>query len=84
MGQVTGRDLNKAWGVNAVHALYREDGRWYHQLNGFPGALFDASGYIVFASEQSYRNCPHLSIGQDINIPDPRGIASIPGYVRVK
>ena len=80
----TGRSLNKEWGVNAKHALYRENGRWFHQLTKFPGALFDAHGYIVFATEQSYRNCGYLSIGQDINLSDPRGISGIPGYVRVK
>lgn len=84
MGVAIGRRLNKLWGVNAKHALYREDGRWFHHLKRFPGALFDASGYILFASESEYRKCPHLSLGQDVNVPDPRGISSIPGYIRVK
>ncbi len=78
-----GRHLNVAWGVNARHALYREDGRWYHQLTRFPGALFDANGYIRFATEQAYKSCSHLSFGQDLHVLDPRGIASIPGYVKV-
>ena len=84
MGERIGRELNRQWGVNAKHALYREDGRWFHQLNEFPGALFDANGYILFPTEQAYRSCAHLSIGQDINVSDPRGIAGIPGYVQVK
>jgi 5-methylcytosine-specific restriction enzyme A len=84
MGERIGRALNEQWGVNAKHALYREDGRWFHQLTGFPGALFDAHGYILFPTEQSYRMCAHLSIGQDVNVSDPRGISSIPGYIRVK
>lgn len=84
MSQKIGQRLNKDWGVNAKHALYREDGRWFHQLNKFPGALFDENGYILFQTEQAYRKCAHLSIGQDINLSDPRGIASIPGYIRVK
>jgi 5-methylcytosine-specific restriction protein A len=84
MSEKIGRRLNEEWGVNAKHALYREDGRWFHQLNMFPGALFDANGYVVFATEQAYRSCGYLSIGQDINVPHPHGIAAIPGYVRVK
>ena len=84
MAAPSGRRFNKEWGVNAKHALYREDGRWFHHLTKFPGALFDAHGYIVFPTEHAYRTCGHLTLGQDINVPDPRGISAIPGYVRVK
>ena len=84
MGERIGQRLNKEWGVNAKHALDREDGRWFHHLKKFPGALFDAHGYILFPTEQAYRNCGYLSLGQDVNISDPRGISSIPSYVRVK
>ena len=48
MTRKTGRALNKEWGVNALHSLFREDGTWYHLLKRFPGALFDAHGYISF------------------------------------
>lgn len=84
MAVQSGRRLNKEWGVNAKHALYREDGRWFHQLTKFPGALFDAHGYIVFPTERSYRNCGDLSIRKDINVSNPRGIAAIHGYMSVK
>jgi 5-methylcytosine-specific restriction protein A len=84
MGERVGQDLNQQWQVGARHALYREDGRWFHQLTKFPGALFDAHGYILFPTEQAYRNCSYLSIGKDINVPNPSGISAIPGYVRVK
>jgi 5-methylcytosine-specific restriction protein A len=43
---LTGKELNRLWKVNAKHALYREDGRWYHQLQEFPGVLFDANGFF--------------------------------------
>ena len=43
-----GAMLNHKWGVNAKHALYRDDGRWYHVLEKFPGALFDSHGYVFF------------------------------------
>lgn len=77
-----GSYLNELWGVNAAHALYIHDGHWYHQLRRFPGALFDRSGYILFATEKEYRSCPQLSIGKQISIRKP-GISAIPGYVRV-
>jgi len=84
MARFTGRTLNRQRGVNAAHALYREDGRFFHVLTRFPGALFDRCGYIVFPSEQAYRTCERLAIGQRTNVPDRRGISACPGYVRVK
>lgn len=78
----TGKTLAKRWGVNVKYSLYRETGDWYHQLKRFPGALFDANGYVIFETEESFRTCPQLRIKQDVNIPD--GITSIPGYVLVR
>lgn len=76
-----GKRLNEEWGVYAKHALYRENGTWYHNLKRFPGALFDAQGYIVFPTELDYRECKHLQIGKQLSIP--HGIAKIPGYIQV-
>lgn len=45
---ITGRRLNEKYKVGAVHSLYRENGYWYHALDKFPGALFDAKGYVLF------------------------------------
>ncbi|HRQ37075.1 MAG TPA: HNH endonuclease [Chloroflexota bacterium] len=78
---LTGKYLNDLWGVEAKHALYRADGKWYHQLTDFPGALFDANGYIVFETEKDYLESPYLQIKQDLHIAD--GISSMPNYVRV-
>ena len=61
---------------------YIHDGRWYHPLKRFPGALFDRNGYILFETETDFRNCPHFSIGKDVSVPKP-GISAVPGYVRV-
>lgn len=58
MPKPSGKKLNDEWGVGAAHALYREDGTWYHVLEKFPGALFDAHGYVLFETETAYRNCP--------------------------
>jgi 5-methylcytosine-specific restriction protein A len=78
---LTGKYLNQLWEVGASHALYREDGKWYHQLRQFPGALFDANGFIVFWTEAEYLGCEYLQIKQDLHIP--LGISAIPGYVRL-
>jgi hypothetical protein len=76
-----GKYLNAQWGVAAKHALYREDGAWYHNLKRFPGALFDADGYILFNTEEEYQSCKYLRIGKHLHVPD--SISSIPGYVYV-
>ena len=78
---IRGRDLNRLWNVNARHALYREDGKWYHQLQYFPGALFDANGYIIFNTKTEYNKSPFLQIKQYLHVP--RGISAIPGYIRI-
>lgn len=78
---LSGRKLNELWGVGAKHALYHREGSWYNNLERFPGALFDPNGYVVFATEQAYKNSPHLRITQETNVAN--GIASIPGYVRM-
>ncbi|MGD0261507.1 MAG: HNH endonuclease [Verrucomicrobiota bacterium] len=74
--------LNAAWGVGAAQVRYSDDGHWYATLARFPAALFDAHGYVLFATEAEYRTSPHLSIGKQISVPKP-GISAIPGYVRV-
>lgn len=79
--KVTGRELNIIWDVHAKHALYREDGKWYHHLKEFPGALFDVCGYIVFNDEEKYINCEYLQHGNDLHVP--KGISAIPGYTKV-
>lgn len=85
MAKLTGRTLNMEWRIGAQHALYREDGTWYHVLTRFPGALCDAHGYVLFESEKEYRGCPGLIIGKDRNWANaPAGISTLAAYVRVK
>ena len=74
--------LNEAWGVGAAQVRYSDDGHWYATLARFPAALFDAHGYVLFATEEEYRASPHIDIGKQISVPKP-GISAIPGYVRV-
>jgi 5-methylcytosine-specific restriction protein A len=79
---ITGKLRNHEWKVNALHALYREDGRWYHQLERFPGALFDSRGYVLFRTREEYLRCPYLAIGNEVNVRG--GISAIPGYIRMR
>ena len=44
---MTGKDLIKILDIEAKQALYREDGKWYHNLTKFPGVLFDKGGYFL-------------------------------------
>ena len=74
----TARSLAKLWKPDVRHALYRQTGDWYHQLERFPGALLDESGYVIFETQEAYRSCPALRIRQDVAVPG--GISTIPGY----
>ena len=75
-----GAMLNRRWGIGAKHALFSSQGNWYHQLRDFPGALCDPDGYILFATERDFRECPYLQIKKDVNLDGC--ISRIPGYVR--
>ena len=82
---LTGRELNQRWEVGARHALHRKDGTWYHRLERFPGALFDAHGYLLFETARDLETCPGISIGKEKNwLHVSDGIATVPGYIRVK
>ena len=70
--------LREAWSVGASQVRYSDDGHWYATLARFPAALFDAHGYVRFATEEEYRKCPHIHIGKQISVPKP-GISAIPG-----
>jgi hypothetical protein len=75
-----GKQLNEEWNVGARHALFSRDGTWYENLGSFPGALFDPKGYVLFETEEEYRNNARVKVGKKTNVAG--GIASIPGYVR--
>jgi 5-methylcytosine-specific restriction protein A len=78
---LSGKYLNEFWGIGAKHALYREDGKWYHQLKEFPGVLFDANGYVFFETKESYLGSPFLQIQKDLHVIN--GISSMPNYIRI-
>ncbi len=83
MAQQSGSHLNKLWNVGAAHALYLQEGHWYHHLKRFPGALFDHNGFVVFETAAEYFNSPYLKIGKHVHVRKP-GISAIPGYTRVR
>ncbi|TBX68346.1 hypothetical protein EZL74_08525 [Flavobacterium silvisoli] len=78
MLEMNGRYLNKILETNAKHALYREDGKWYHNLKKFPGVLFDKNGYVIFNSIEEYNNEDALQIKKDLHIID--GIQNLKQY----
>ena len=76
-----GDGLIKRWNIPALQARLHRDGHWYEHLNRFPAALCDPYGYILFETEQAFRNCKQINLGQQVNVPG--GISSIPGYKKV-
>lgn len=77
---LTGKQLNEEWKVGAHHALFNKEGAWYQNLETFPGAFFDPRGYVLFNTEEEYRKNPFIKVGKKTNVP--KGIASMPNYVR--
>lgn len=76
--KITGIALQKLLKLDVNHALYRKNGGWYHNLQKFPGVLFDGNGYVIFKDEGEYLNSPLLRIRQDLNVPG--GIENLPNY----
>jgi hypothetical protein len=77
----TARQLLSAWGIPARHALYHNEGKWYHRLERFPAALLDQNGYVVFTSKEAYLESKYLRHGKHLNVRG--GIRQIPEYVLV-
>jgi hypothetical protein len=80
--RIRGKFLCELWNVDVKHALYHHDGTFFENLRGFPGALFDYNGYVIFKTEQEYKNSSYLNIGQKLNVI--YGISSIPGYKKMR
>lgn len=82
MKTISGKELNKKWGIGAEHVLAHKDGEWYHYLEQFPGALCDINGYVIFKTNKDYASSKYLVFGEDVHVPDC--ISNIPGYIRIK
>ena len=78
---MNGSYLNKVLQLGAKHALYREDGKWYHNLRKFPGVLFDKNGFVIFHNEEDYKSCSELQIRKDLHVIN--GIESLGQYKRL-
>ena len=73
------QELIKKYGIPVNHARYRENGKWYHNLTKFPSAFLDNRGYLLFQTEEEYKQSPYLQFGKDVHVV-LNGISSIPGY----
>lgn len=78
----SGENLRREWQIPALQARYHKDGKWFMPLERFPGALCNPKGYVVFETKNAYESSRHIEIGRRVNVR--RGIAKMPGYVRVK
>jgi hypothetical protein len=80
----TGRALANFYRIPVKSAYYHVDGNWYWNLKEFPGAYFDANGYVVFQTKSDYFGCVYLTIGpENTGVRSKNvgmGIADIPGY----
>jgi hypothetical protein len=85
----TGVSLAKFYKIKAKSAYYHNEGNWYWNLKRFPGAYFDANGYVSFetAEEYRFRGLLHLNIGPENtgvrNKEMGMSISDIPGYTRL-
>ena len=93
IANITAKKLMKLWNVECSHQLYNKDGEWYHVLNSFPGALFDANGYVIFETEDDFNRCKYLSVNREaskgkgqVNVIGihPQSISKIKGYIQMK
>jgi hypothetical protein len=85
-----GKRLNTVYRIGAAHALFREDGAFYMQLEQFPGALFDKSGFVLFKTKEEFNAAVRAGslrldgpaqADQKMRINVPAGITSLPQYV---
>ncbi len=75
-----GKAAAKAWKLEVKQARYSEWGNWYSKITEFPAALVDKSGYILLPNETALEH-DGIHITKQINVP--RGISSLPSYIRM-
>ncbi len=78
------RRLNNAWRVGARDYRFRETGDWYLPLVLFPAAYFDRNGYVLFRTKEDYHSIKRKYAHGRKQVSLPGGIATLPGYVRVR
>ena len=73
-------ELSKEHRLDVVQSRYSDWGNFYGLVKFYPYALWDRSGYIIFANEDELK-IPEISVSKRINIP--KGISSLNSYKRV-
>lgn len=77
---IIAKKIIKILNVESSHALYCKEGNWFHLLKSFPAILIDPNGYISFRTKSDYENSTYLQVKDHIHVP--KGISSIPGYIK--
>jgi len=70
---MTGMQLAKRYKMDLRDAHYQRRGLWYWPLERFPGAYFNARGYLLFRTEYEFVTCSHLGIGKNVYVKGARG-----------
>lgn len=70
------------WGLQVAQGRCHREGTFYENLTEFPGALLDANGFVIFETEDEYRNCDGVTVKVKTNVDKP-GIQSLPRYKRM-
>ena len=87
MDKKTGKALVEFYNIPAKAAYYHGEGNWYWNLEQFPGAYFDANGYVAFQTESDYLQCNYLTIGpRNTGVRGKNSgisLADIPGYQKL-
>ena len=78
--QRIGPRLLREHGLDCAKGYFSKTGIPYQKPSSFPAVFFDINGYCIVNDEVAMQNSPHINVGKQVSIP--RGIYSIPGYVR--
>jgi hypothetical protein len=86
---MTGKTLADEWGIPCEKAYYNKNGKWFHCLKHFPGALLDEKGFKLFETKKEYDECKELKNDYDVSngyghCTVKKGISNISGYTRIK
>ena len=78
--QKIGPRLLREHGLDCKRGYFHKDGIAYQKPYGYPVVFFGPDGYLIVKDEASMRSNPYINVGKQVSIP--RGIYSVPGYVR--
>ena len=78
--QRIGPRLLREHSLNCEKGYYSKTGVPYQKPDSFPAVFFDPDGYFIVMDEPSMRSNPYINVGKQISIP--KGLNSIPGYIK--